>query len=59
MPNKKRIMAILEINGLTEDELQEELIGLFQILDEKYSGYGATVTGVTSSLAEEIREMIK
>ncbi|MFS7390385.1 hypothetical protein AB6884_13035 [Carnobacterium maltaromaticum] len=52
-------MLILEINGLTEDELQEELTGFFQILNEKYSGYGATVTGVTNSAATEIKELIK
>lgn len=52
-------MLILEINGLTEDELQEELTGFFQILNEKYSGYGATITGVTNSAATEIKELIK
>lgn len=59
MTNDNKKMFVLEINGLTEDELQEELAGFFQILNEKYSGYGATVTGVTNNAAAEIKELIK
>lgn len=58
MANNNRKMIILEIKGLTEDEIQEELTGFFQVLDEKYKGYGATATGVTSSVAEEVNRVI-
>ena len=57
MTNNKK-MFILEINGLTEEEIQVELTGFFQVLGEKYKGYGAIVTGVTSSAAEEVNKVI-
>ncbi|WP_029450865.1 hypothetical protein [Carnobacterium maltaromaticum] len=59
MENNNKKMLILEINGLTEDEIQEEFTGFFQMLDEKYNGYGATVTGVTNRVVAEIKELIK
>lgn len=51
-----RKMVILDIKGLTEDELQGELTVFLYNLN-KYNDFGATVTVVTASAAEEVREL--
>ncbi|MBC1919403.1 hypothetical protein HCJ46_11685 [Listeria booriae] len=53
-----RIALLLEIKGLTEDQLQKELAVFFKQL-EAYDGFGATATGLTKKGYQNVKNIIE
>lgn len=53
------LCSILEIKGMTEDELQEELTVFFNHLTEEYSGFGAAVTGLNEKGYDDLKKFMK
>lgn len=52
-----RIPLILEVSGLTEEQLQKELTCFFEKL-QVYEGFGATVSGLTEKGYQDIKRII-
>ena len=51
-------MIILEIKGLSGDQIQEELNSFLLNLKENYFGLDLTATSVTNEGAEKIKQVI-
>lgn len=50
-------MIVLEIKGLSGEQIQEELNSFFLDLKENYYGLALTATSVTNEGAEKIKQM--
>ncbi|MBC1801020.1 hypothetical protein [Listeria booriae] len=57
--NEPILCASLEIRGLTEDELQEELTAFLAHLEDSYEGFGAGVTGLNEKGYDDLKKFMK